>query len=140
MVGHGLGETVERVEGVGGEGGGHNPLVVRLVQTLVDERMVQPTVDPVDAEIGEHDKEGELEPVVGRERGVLDHVVELGPAAHLEEHKEGGANRHEGHSGHGLLDFEGDLIFEVLGVLHGLLVEYQPIGQGGKDEVEEDTE
>lgn len=96
-------------------------------------------MDPVDTEIGEHDEEGKLDPVVGGKRCVVGHVVELSPAAHLEQHQEGGTDGHEGHGGHGLFDFEGDLVLEVLGVLHGLLVEYQPVGQGGEDEVEKDT-
>lgn len=84
VVGDGLGEAVEGVEGVGGEGSGHDPLVVRLVKTLVDERVMQPAMDPVDAEIGKHDEEGELEPIIGGKWGVVDQIVEFGPAAHLE--------------------------------------------------------
>lgn len=36
VVGERLGEAVDRVEGVGGEGAGHDPLVVWFVQALVD--------------------------------------------------------------------------------------------------------
>lgn len=75
MVGDGLGEAVERVEGVGGKGRGHDPFVVWLVKTLVDERVVQPAMDPVDAEIGKHDEEGKLEPIVRLEWGVVGQIV-----------------------------------------------------------------
>lgn len=44
-----------------GERRGHNPLVVRLVQLLVEPGVVQSAVDPVNEEIGEADEEGELE-------------------------------------------------------------------------------
>jgi len=40
VVRGGLGEAVEWVEGVGGEGGRHDPLVVRLVERLVDPGVV----------------------------------------------------------------------------------------------------
>lgn len=36
-----------------GEGCGDDPLVVRFVNVLVDEWQVQPSVDPVDAVVGE---------------------------------------------------------------------------------------
>lgn len=49
------------MESVRGERRGHDPLVVRLVQLLVEHRVVQGTVDPVDEEVGEADEEGELE-------------------------------------------------------------------------------
>ena len=65
VVGDGLGKAVERVEGVAGEGRGHDPLVVRLVQALVEELAVQGAVDPVDAEVGEGQEDGELDPVPG---------------------------------------------------------------------------
>lgn len=51
-----LSGTIEGVEGVGGKWSRHNPLVVRLMQAFIDERMVQPTVDPVNAEVGEHEE------------------------------------------------------------------------------------
>lgn len=41
--------AIERVESVRGKGSGHDPLVVWLVDVLVDAGMVKSTVDPVDA-------------------------------------------------------------------------------------------
>lgn len=40
VVGEGLGEAVDWVKGVGGEWGWHDPLMMRLVKALVDEREV----------------------------------------------------------------------------------------------------
>ena len=59
-----LSEPVKGMESVGGKGSWHNPLVVRLVQPLVDQWVVQVSVDPVDAVVREAEKEGELKKVV----------------------------------------------------------------------------
>ena len=58
VVGGALQEAVNGVEGMGGEGRGHLPDVVGLVDVLVDEAVVQPAVDPVDQAVREQD-EGE---------------------------------------------------------------------------------
>jgi len=60
MVGEGLEVPVEWVESVCGEGGGHDPLVVRLVDVLVDTWVVFPSVNPVNAVISE-DKEPNIQ-------------------------------------------------------------------------------
>ena len=59
-----LGVAVQRVEGVRGKGRGHDPLVVRLVDVLVDAWVVQTAVDPIDQRVGEEEEEGELQVVV----------------------------------------------------------------------------
>ena len=46
---------------MGGVGCGHDPFVVGFVQAFVEARVVQAAVDPVDAEVGEHEEDGELE-------------------------------------------------------------------------------
>ncbi len=51
-----LGKTIQGMESVGGKWSGHNPLVVRLMQALVDQWVVQGSVDPVDAVVREADK------------------------------------------------------------------------------------
>lgn len=38
-----------------------------------------------------------------------------------------------------MFDLESDLVLEIFGVLHGLFVEYQPVGQGGEDEIQENA-
>ena len=52
MVWEGLEVTVDWVESVCGEGSGHDPLVVWLVDVLVDKRMMFQSVNPVNAVIG----------------------------------------------------------------------------------------
>lgn len=54
MVGEGLEVSVNRVECVGGEGGGDDPFVVGLVDVFVYEWVVFPSVDPVYAVIRKH--------------------------------------------------------------------------------------
>ena len=83
VVGHTLGPAVERMESVRGVGTGHDPLVVRLVECLVDAGVVQAAVDPVDKEIGEAYEEGELDEAVEWERLFSDGVVEFGISADL---------------------------------------------------------
>ena len=54
VVGEGLEVAVYWVEGVGSEGGRDDPFVVGLVDVLVDEWVVLPPVNPVNAVIREH--------------------------------------------------------------------------------------
>ena len=53
----------------------HNPLVVWLVQTLVYGRVVQATVNPVDAEIRERDEQRELNEAVELEWLLRERIV-----------------------------------------------------------------
>lgn len=87
MVWDTLSKAVERMEGVGGKGGRHDPLVMRLMQTFVDERVVKTAVNPVDAEVGEHEEQWVLDPVVQRERSLMSLVEELAVAANFSDHK-----------------------------------------------------
>jgi len=60
VVGERLEVAVEWVESVCGEGGGYDPLVVWLVDVFVEERVVFPSMNPVDAVISE-EKEPEIQ-------------------------------------------------------------------------------
>jgi len=64
VVGKALGVAVGGVERVRGEGRGHDPLVVRLVDVFVDAWVVETAVDPVDGRVGEEEEERELQVVV----------------------------------------------------------------------------
>lgn len=140
VVGNGLGKAVDRVEGVAGKGRGHDPFVVRFVQRLVDGRVVQAAVNPVDEEVGEDDEERELQEIVPQAGAVGGDVVELAVAADLEQEER---RRQQGDEGHGLVgvdNLEPDLVLEELGVAHDALVEDEKEGHGGKDEVDDDAE
>lgn len=115
---------------------GHDPLVMRLVEPLVHGRVVQGPMDPVYEEVREGDEEGELEEVVKGERGAGRSLVELREPTNFGG-KEG--NREYGHyweRGEGLLDFQGDLVFEVFRVGEGRVVEDEQVGRRGAQEID----
>ena len=60
MVGNALREAVQWVEGVRGVGCGHDPFVMRFVEALVEDWVVEAAVDPIDAKVGEADEGWEL--------------------------------------------------------------------------------
>jgi hypothetical protein len=53
--------AIQKVEGVRGERRARDEGVVRLVNKSVDRRMVQATMDPVDARVGEDQEQGDTE-------------------------------------------------------------------------------
>ena len=122
-----LRKAIERVEGMAGIRRGHDPLVMGLVKVLVDERVVQVAMDPVDAEIGEDEEDGELEEVVPESRALLGRVVELAVPADFEAHQWSRAERHEGHRLVGLDDLEPDLVLDELWVVQSALVENEVV-------------
>ena len=78
-----LGEAIDGVEGVRGIRRWHDPLVMRLMEVLVDEWMVQATMYPIDTEVGEADKERELQNVVPQPGTFSCGVVHFTVAANL---------------------------------------------------------
>lgn len=140
MVRQALSVAVKRVEGVAGEGGRHDPLVVRLVKVLIDPGVVKAAMDPVDGEVGKQEEERELEPIVPGRGGVLELVVELTEASDFGEHDRGRQESHTRHGRVGLLHLEPDLVLEELGMLKRLFVEDEEVGETGKDEIVEKTE
>lgn len=49
MIGYTLRKSIQRVERMAGKGGRHDPLVMRLVQRSVHQRIVKATMDPINA-------------------------------------------------------------------------------------------
>lgn len=140
VVGHTLRPTVHRVESMRREGARHDPLVVRLVQGLVNRRVVQATVDPVDAEIGERDEERKLNDAIAPERLIRERVIEFGVTTNLRDQERRSEERHDGHRLHGLLDFHGNLVLEELRVMDGRLVPDKNVGEGGANKICDQTE
>jgi len=64
VIWHALGETIEWVESMAGIRSRHDPLVVWLMECLVDHGMMQPAVYKVNEEVGKEYEDGELEIVV----------------------------------------------------------------------------
>ena len=94
-------------------------------------------MDPVDEEVGKDEKEGKLEEVVERKRGLRWRVVEFSVAADFKEEEGCCEYAHDGHGDHGLFHLEPDLIFEVLGVRKGVVIEDEVIGRRSKDIVDD---
>ena len=76
-----LGEAVYGMKGMTSKGGWDNPFVMRLVERLVDARVMQPAVDEVDAEVGKGNEKWELKVVVPPARALGGTIVHLGVAA-----------------------------------------------------------
>ena len=117
----------------------HDPFVVRLVQRLVNQLVMQSPMYPVYAQVGEGDEERELEIIVESKRRVGGGVVELRVAAHFQEETRRREDGHDGHGDHGLADLEPDLVFEVFGVRERGMVEDEDVGEGGKEEVDHEA-
>lgn len=122
VVGHRLGETIQRVESMAGVRSGHDPLVVRLVQVLVDEWVVKVAVNPVDTEVGKEQEERELEDIVPHPGAFVGGVVKLAVATNLKAHERSGAESHEWHRLVGLNDFEPYLVLDELGMVESTLI------------------
>jgi len=135
VVGKTLHKAVYRMESNRGVGGWHDPLVVRLMQMLIDQRVVQTAVDEVDAEIGEDQEHGELQPVVIGEGLVGESVVELRVTTDFTEEERRGHDCNPRHGIYSLTDFHSDLVLEKLGVLESSLVKDEYVGERRDDEV-----
>lgn len=123
-----LGITVQWVESVRCKGGRHDPLVVRLVDVLVNARVVQATVDPVDERVGEEQEERNLSPVIPPSRTLFGCIVQLGVAADFSQEPGDSKDCHYWKGDIGLLHLEGDLVLEVSRMFEGCLVEDEKVG------------
>lgn len=141
--------AVKRVESMRSIRSRHDPFVVRLVEALVDQRMVKTSVNPVDEEVGEHEEERELKPVVPSaekvehdvvEGRVRDSVVHEAVAANLGHEDGHGEDGHDGYGSKGLLDLESDLVLQILGMLESSLVEDEDITERCAEQVDGQSE
>ncbi len=110
---------------------------MRLVKSLVDHRVMQATMDPVDAEIGEENEEGELNDVVPRKRCFRRQIVQLGVTTYLSQHARCGEEGHERHGFVCLCDLHADLVLEVFWVLRRSLIKDEDIRESGAEEVKD---
>lgn len=147
VVGHALGEAVERVEGVRGEWRRHDPFVVWFVESSVEDWVVQAAVDPVDEAVREEEEEGELENVPrsaedGQERmvDVGQLVVDEAVAADFGNEARKGEDGHYGYRCEGLLDLHFDLVPQVFRVVESRLVEDGVVAECGAKEVDDCAE
>lgn len=119
VVWHALTVTIERVECMRGVWCWHDPFVVRLVESLVDQRMVETSMDPVDAEVGEHEEERELDVVVRISKPTKEWmfkarvrrtVVDEGVASDFSDEEGYCEDGHDRNRLHGLSNFHAHLI------------------------------
>lgn len=140
VIWYALRKAIQWMERMACVRGGHDPFVMRFVQSLVNQRVVQPPMDPIDEEIGEEDEEGELNDVVERERSVRGRVVKFSIAEDFAEEDGGGEDGHQWDGGEGLFDLLTDLVLEVFRVCEGCVVENEDIGEGGAKEIDDSAE
>ena len=127
----------------------HDPLVVRLVQALVQERMVKASMDPIYAEICEHQEDRKLDPVPStsepaekwvREAWISRSVVDEAVTADFGDEEGHCEDGHDRYALACLPYLERHLILEVLRVLEGFLVEYEHVGESRAGEVDYEAE
>lgn len=128
VVWYRLHPAINRVECDRGVWSWHDPLVVWLVESLVNQRVVKTSVDPVDAEIGEDEEERELKVVIVWHWFIREAVVELRVAKAFGQEEGHGKDRNERHGVYSLSDLHSDLILEELWVLEGRLIEHEDVG------------
>lgn len=140
MIWNTLRKAIQRMERVTGKRRRHDPLMMRLVQALVQQFAVQATMDPVNEEIRKHDEEGYLEDVVRPERRVFRSFVQFGVAADFTEEERGGEDGHHREGAEGLSNLKPDLISEVARMGEGQgAIEDKDVGCGGEKEVNDTT-
>lgn len=101
--------------------------MMRLVQSLIDQWMMQAAMNPVNQEVCEEHKEAELGVVVPAAGPVFGSIVELGVAANFKEEHHASRDRNARHGDEGLFNLLADLILEKLGMLEGSLVEDEDV-------------
>lgn len=97
VIWHALGETIDRVESMTCIWSRHDPLVVWLMECLVDHGMMQPAVYEVNEEVGEEYEEGELEIVVQIEWCLGGCIVKFSITSDLGSEERSCEDSHDGH-------------------------------------------
>lgn len=123
VVWHRLRKAVEWMEGMRREWSRHDPLVVWLVEMLVDARMMESSVDPVDEEVGEQQEHWELDDVVPPARTLLGGVVDLAVTSNLKPKCGSCQNGHTGQRLQRLPYFHANLVLQILRMFEGLVIE-----------------
>ncbi len=137
VVWHTLCKPIQRMKRMAGIWGWHDPLVMGLVQRLVDFRMVQAPVNPVDAQVRKADKQGELHNVVQRKGSIRRSVIKFAVTAHFGKETRGREEGHYWHGDHGLANLERHLVLQIFRVSEGGVIKDEEVGEGGADEIED---
>ena len=140
MIRHTLRKPIKRMKGVARIWSRHDPFMMGFMQRLIDQRMVQSTMDPIDEEIREADEEWELENVVQGEWSIRRAIVEFCQATDFAKEEGGGEDCHYRERDESLADLKPDLILEVFGVGESCMVEDEDVGEGSAEEVDDGAE
>ena len=128
MIWNALKPAVHRMEGMTGERGWHNPLVMRLVEGLVHSWVMQSSMNPIHQEVGEEDEKWELQYIVQSEWCFYGCVVQLGISFDFCEEKWYGQDSHYRYGLQGLMDLKAHLVLEVLWMRECSVIEDEEIG------------
>ena len=134
LVGKGLDISIKRVESQSSPGSRHNPLVVRLVDVLVDAGVVLDAMNPVDADVVEnHIQSSRSEqpwPAVVANVGVKQAL-----ATDFSEEPRQSQDVDEGNGSHGGLDFLLNLVLQESRVVFKATVENKVVRKRAENEV-----
>ena len=100
---------------------------------------MQAAVNPVDAEIGEHDEQRELQDAVVGKWLIGERIIELCVTADFGDQEGSRQQRHNRHGAHSLGDFHRNLILEILGVMDGRLIPDEDVRQACGNKVDDNT-
>lgn len=129
VVGQRLNKAVGRVESQSSKGSRYNPLVVRLVNVLVDARVVLQTVNPVNGDIVEshvqHSRKDHEAPAIFVDIGVQQAVT-----PHLGEENGQGHEVDEWHSRHGGDNLLANLVLQETRVVFQAAVKDEIVREG----------
>lgn len=112
------------------------PLVVWFMQCFVETRMVENPVHPVDGIIGKEEEEWYREDQV-RPSVLVDAVIQSRIAHDFGLEPGQREERHERERLQTRFNLKLDLVFEEPGMSHHVVVEYELVGETGKDEIQQ---
>jgi len=136
MVRHGLEVSVHRMECMGCKWGRYDPFVVRLMEGFVKHGVMQRAVDPIYEIVSKDQKEGNREDEV--KPSILGHIViQFGVPHDLGLEPWERQQRHPRKRLQTGQNLGSDLVFEEAWMSHHVMVEYEPEGKTGEDEVKE---
>jgi len=136
VIGQRLHVAVKGMKGVRCVRSRNDPLVMGLVESLINPRNVQPAMDPVDAHIGEEEEEENREGPV-RDAVVADVVVKPRVALDLTPKPRKGKEGETRDGREGAFELEADLVLEKTRVLHLIVIVEKEIGKARKGQVEQ---
>jgi len=136
VIWDGLGIPIHRVEGMRSERCRNDPLVMRFMESPIEERQMEPSMDPVNAIVGKQQikwyAEEEVRPAI-----FVRSIVQFGITPHFTQEPGKGKDSHERKGPKRAHYFLSDLIFQEPWMAHHVVIEDVLVGEGGEEEVED---